>query len=125
MNWLLNIIFLYSYTTNNSCLNTHDLNIWNNTGQVNFRDYMNTCGKQCVGNYDCTVSCVHKIENYTSTCCNCFGNLGECTVRNCLMKCLSGDTPQCEECISLNCDSDFNLCSGLNVPQPKKLLKII
>ena len=124
MNWVITLFFFnptnFIKTTDSSCINTHDLTIWNTTGQQNFRDYMNTCGSQCIGNYDCTVSCVQKIENYTTTCCDCFGNLGECTVKNCLMKCIGGDTPQCEECISSSCDGGFNQCSGLQVPKPKQ-----
>ena len=59
------------------------------------------------------------IENYTTTCCDCFGSLGECTVKNCFMDCIGGDTPPCETCISSHCDDSFNKCSGLQIPKPK------
>ena len=71
MNWFY-FLFIYPLITNNECLNAHDIQIWNATGQINFRDYMNTCGHQCTGNYACTVSCVQKIENYTTSCCKLF-----------------------------------------------------
>jgi hypothetical protein len=105
------------YLQGNACMNTADQVIWNTTGQKNFRDYMNICGKQCVGNHDCTQSCVQKIEGYSDNCSDCFGDLGECSIKNCIMQCIGGDTPSCEECISSNCDEGFKVCSGLDAPK--------
>lgn len=121
MNLLYLLFFINTtLTTDNACMDVADQTIWKNGGQSNFRTYMNTCGSQCIGNYDCTVKCVKAQQNYTDDCCSCFGNLGECSVKNCLTKCLGGDTPSCEECISVSCDGDFHICSGLDVPPPKK-----
>ena len=129
MNWLYGLMLLHfnsldkllkSDKIQSACINEKDQYIWNTTGKVNFREYMNSCGSSCIGNYDCTVACVKKAENYSNTCCSCFGDLGECSVKNCFTKCFSGDTPPCEECISEKCDNSFTNCSGLDVPSPKK-----
>ena len=127
MKWLFTVLFFNSTLYNskiditNACLDTSDINIWNTSGKVNFKDYMNTCGKQCIGNNDCTVKCVQKEEGYGDQCAKCFGNLGECSVKNCFTSCIGGDSPSCEKCISNNCDNDFKNCSGLDLPPPSYL----
>lgn len=123
MNWLIALLFLNTTTPKlqNYCTNTDDLQIWNTGGKINFRNYMNTCGKKCIGNNDCTTKCVKDIEGYSENCSKCFGNIGECTVKNCFINCINGDTPTCEQCISKNCDDSFHLCSGLDIPPPKQL----
>jgi hypothetical protein len=115
MNWVLTLFF---FNEQNACINLADKTIWNATGEKDFRTYMNTCGQQCIGNYDCTTTCVQKIEGYSNNCSSCFGNMGECSVKNCFMKCMRGDTPDCEKCIASSCDNVFHLCSGLVVPPP-------
>ena len=122
MNWLLTFFFLNStIPLQDTCTNSADLKIWNSGGKDNFKDYMNECGKECLGNNDCTTNCVQKAEGYSHLCSQCFGNIGECTVKNCLMDCMNGDTPTCEKCIASHCDDSFHTCSGLSIPPPKYL----
>ena len=112
MKWLFTLLFLNNTFPGleNVCLNSGDQKIWDSYGQNDFKTYMTNCGKQCDGNKDCTTKCVQKNIGYSEDCSECFGAIGECSVKNCFLKCMGGDSPTCEQCIASNCDNSFYLC---------------
>ena len=52
------------------------------------------------------------LEGYSKECSGCFGDLGECSVKNCFYACIGGDTPGCELCVKTNCYGEFSTCTG-------------
>eukprot|EP00414_Alexandrium_minutum_P006287 CAMPEP_0113822836 /NCGR_PEP_ID=MMETSP0328-20130328/2442_1 /TAXON_ID=39455 /ORGANISM="Alexandrium minutum" /LENGTH=159 /DNA_ID=CAMNT_0000790777 /DNA_START=94 /DNA_END=573 /DNA_ORIENTATION=- /assembly_acc=CAM_ASM_000350 len=64
-------------------------------------------GKACVSN------CVSKKVNLTKACSDCFGDLAECSYKNCAMRCLRPDTPDCKKCGADHCTPAMVKCSGI------------
>lgn len=42
------------------------------------------------------------------------GELASCTDKNCISKCIFGNTPACQECVKEHCYGPFETCSGLD-----------
>ena len=76
-----------------ACANDADTSIWTSKGKASFNADMNTCGKKCLGGASCVQGCIKSAEGYSDDCSACFGALGGCTAKNCMGKCIGGQTP--------------------------------
>lgn len=96
----------------------NDVNIWSTKGSAAFSDDMETCGRQCaLSSTECASECVQKREGYTSSCASCFGGVFGCTREHCKLKCVSGQTPACKQCVKdAGCAASFSTCSGFTPP---------
>lgn len=96
----------------------NDVNIWSTKGSAAFSDDMETCGRQCaLSSTECASECVQKREGYTSSCASCFGGVFGCTRGHCKLKCISGQTPACKQCVKdAGCAASFSTCSGFTPP---------
>jgi len=102
--------------TTPACADAADTKIWEDKGKAAFGDDMSKCGKQCMGANACVAKCVESQEGYSDACAACFGSLGECTTKNCLMQCINGNSPACTTCQEAHCATPFHDCSGLSPP---------
>jgi len=107
-----------SFTTSadGACTDTADQNIYNTKGKANFITDMTTCGKKCFGAKACVSTCMTAAEGYSKACADCFGDLGDCTEKNCLAQCINGNNPKCTACQQAKCAPAFTACSGLTPP---------
>merc|ERR1719498_1423574 len=100
----------------NACAGDADQAIWNHQGKSNFQDDLNKCGHSCFGGASCVAKCMKGKEGYSDGCSNCFGELVGCTNKNCLTKCIGGNSPACKSCVNQHCTPTFETCSGLTPP---------
>jgi len=102
-----------------ACTNAADQAIFDGKGKTSFVDDMTRCGKSCWGSSDCVAKCIVKKRGYTEKCSKCYGELGSCTLGNCLSKCIWGNSPSCGQCQQNACVPAFEKCSGVNPPAPE------
>ena len=71
---------------------------------------------RCFGNGQCTAACLlEEIPDLSAACADCFGEITQCTLENCLFQCIDGaDAPDCGPCRAENCGDAFEECSGLS-----------
>jgi hypothetical protein len=96
-----------------ACTNDADQKIWTGKGKSNFEADLSACGKKCLGAESCVASCMSGKEGYSSTCAACFGQLTQCTEKNCLAQCTGGKSPACAACVQKSCTPAFTTCSGI------------
>merc|ERR1712159_376055 len=99
-----------------ACTNSADQQVWTSKGQANFEADMNACGHSSLGDQDKATICMVGKEGYSQTCAACFGATIACTAKDCLLKCMGGETDDCKQCVQENCSPAFNTCSGLTIP---------
>lgn len=101
-----------------SSCNDSDSQIWSQKGAAAFSQDMETCGRQCaLSSTECASQCVQKKEGYTDSCASCFGDVFGCTRDHCKLKCISGQTPACKQCVKdAGCADTFTSCSGFTAP---------
>merc|ERR1739849_27777 len=76
-----------------------DTTKWNgDSGHAQWQSDMTSCGTKCLGKGSCVTSCMSG-KGWSSGCATCFGNLADCTSKNCLAKCIGGRTPGCVTCL--------------------------
>merc|ERR1712113_311670 len=92
------------------CTNDDDTKVWNSKGKAHFDLDLNGCAKKCLGAKGCVKECMMKAEGYTDNCAQCFGDVAECTKDHCLLKCMSGESPDCKSCVSANCEPALKTC---------------
>merc|ERR1739849_13522 len=83
-----------------------DTTKWNgDSGHAQWQSDMTSCGTKCLGKGSCVTSCMSG-KGWSSGCATCFGNLADCTSKNCLAKCIGGRTPGCVTCLkAAGCDT--------------------
>merc|ERR1711907_399229 len=78
-----------------------------------------TCAKKNFFRLDATATCIAGESGITSGCANCFGQVAQCTLKNCAVKCLVDPTSaSCQACGHSHCDSLAKSCSGLTTLPP-------
>merc|ERR1712225_130883 len=79
------------------------------------------CAKKNFFRLDATAKCIASTSGVTEGCANCFGQVAQCTLKNCAVKCLVDPTaPACVACGHKYCDELGKTCTGLPVsPDPK------
>merc|ERR1712076_288766 len=93
---------------------------WNgDAGHSQWQSDMTSCGTKCLGKGSCVTSCMSG-KGWSSGCATCFGNLADCTSKNCLAKCINGRTPDCVTCLkAAGCDTaafGAGSCTGFDAP---------
>jgi hypothetical protein len=66
-----------------------------------------------------TLACVKMDSSIDASdeCLGCFLDAAQCASNNCLTQCLTGDSPDCDNCrLSNNCNQPVPLCAGLPTP---------
>ena len=72
------------------------------------------CGRSCFGGRMCVIECVERDAGVSNPCAVCFGDVAQCTSRNCLTDCLGGDAARCNACRdAAGCTAAFEACSGI------------
>jgi hypothetical protein len=70
------------------------------------------CGLMCFGSdADCNARCMEE-KGLSGACARCWGDTINCGEQNCLVPCLSPDSPECRACTAEHCDPAFHACSG-------------
>merc|ERR1712190_87421 len=107
-------------TVSASQCNDADTTKWNgDSGHSQWQSDMTSCGTKCWGKGACVTSCMGT-KGWSSGCATCFGNLADCTAKNCLTKCIGGRTPGCVSCLkAAGCDTaafGAGSCTGFDAP---------
>ncbi len=80
-----------------------------------FKDTVKNCASGALGNAKKATSCIIDKTGLSSGCGLCWGDLMDCTFKNCLSQCaFNPDSKGCTECLENNCYPTFKSCSGLN-----------
>merc|ERR1719422_2413888 len=75
-------------TVSASQCNDADTTKWNgDSGHSQWQSDMSSCGTKCLGRGSCVSTCMGT-KGWSSNCATCFGNLADCTAKNCLTKCI-------------------------------------
>lgn len=82
------------------------------------RSSAQTCGQGCLGQPDqkaCARACVIKDTKLSEGCADCYVNIVDCTIMNCVSACLSdANSTGCYQCqVEKGCRATFDTCSGL------------
>ncbi len=71
------------------------------------------CGNRCFGGAMCVTMCMEDL-GLSNGCATCFGEVAQCTARNCALQCTGGDEARCTMCrMMAGCVTSFETCSGL------------
>ncbi len=92
---------------------------WQTTLNDAFVGKLGTCGQGCAQNLNaqCLSDCIATSGSLSTTCADCFGELGVCVGNKCLMDCIGGATAQgCKDCAAKNCGNALSTCVGHPVP---------
>lgn len=83
-------------------------------GMVDIAMVAEDCGRMCFGGRTCVIMCVERDAGISNACATCFGDVSQCTLRNCLRECSGSDMMACDSCRAMaGCTSAFEACSGL------------
>jgi len=99
-----------------ACSDDADQAIWTAKGSANFQADMTKCGTSCMGTHDCVAKCITTAEGYSTACASCFGDLGTCSSKNCLLPCIGGASAKCNACQLAHCVTPFTTCAGVTPP---------
>merc|ERR1711959_837182 len=78
-----------------------------------------TCAKKNFFRLDATSTCIAGKSGITSDCANCFGQVAQCTLKNCAVQCLVDPTSAtCQACGHSHRDALAKTCSGLATLPP-------
>ncbi len=92
---------------------------WTSTLNDAFITKLGTCGQGCgtTVTAQCLSDCIATSASLSSTCADCFGDLGICVQGKCLMECIGGVTgQQCKDCAAQNCGNALSSCVGHPAP---------
>lgn len=98
-----------------ACLNVADLDILSNLNMVQVGG---NCGVSCLFSPDpaaCTATCVKNQTGVSNGCAQCFGEIAECAIDNCVSACATNPAaPACLACQqNAGCVQTFNECAGI------------
>ena len=71
-----------------------------------------SCGIQVLMGAQCVNDCIVEPLGFSPPCSLCAGSFSACGVSSCATECISGASAACDNCITENCDPDFNTCTG-------------
>lgn len=95
-----------------ACTNTADTAA---LASVDIATIAEDCGRSCFGGRMCVINCVVRDAGVSNPCAVCFGDVSQCTLRNCLADCSGSDMTACDTCRAMaGCTSAFEMCSGLS-----------
>merc|ERR1711998_50476 len=78
-----------------------------------------TCAKKSFFRLDATSKCIADLSKISTGCSNCFGQVAQCTLKNCAVQCLVDPTSStCQTCGHSHCDDLAKSCSGLTTLPP-------
>ena len=84
------------------------------------------CAKASFFGVDKTAKCIATDESISTGCAMCFGQVAQCALKNCAVKCMSDPTaPACQACGHEHCDAAEKACTGHSAvpPDPKNCPK--
>merc|ERR550514_2526394 len=78
-----------------------------------------TCAKKSFFKLDKTASCLEQTNGISQPCANCFGQVSQCVLKNCAIKCMVDPTaPACQTCGHEHCDELAKTCTGMDTLPP-------
>merc|ERR1712022_87155 len=78
-----------------------------------------TCAKKNFFRLDATSKCIADLSKISTGCSNCFGQVAQCTLKNCAVQCLVDPTSStCQTCGHSHCVDLAKSCSGLTTLPP-------
>jgi hypothetical protein len=96
-----------------ACTNSADDAIVNDTSK-DVDGTTSTCGQSNIGNHAATKDCIIQGTGLSDGCAECYANVVDCVVANCITECLADPNGQpCSDCRKTNCDPAFETCSGI------------
>jgi hypothetical protein len=100
-----------SSTSTGACANTADRDIH---GAMDVSAEVETCAQDCFGSGSCVTECVVRETALSESCAMCYGNATECARNECALRCISGESADCEACRDeKGCTAGFEACAGL------------
>ncbi len=101
-----------------ACDNAADLAAFETAGAID--GHVSACVSQCLTsgqlNPACYSSCVQGRTGLSTGCSGCFGQVMDCTVKNCALQCISPTSASCTTCRDEKCTPAFTACSGVTNP---------
>ncbi len=97
-----------------ACDNPGDTAVFEGTPDLS--DKVSKCVMSCIMNADvagCSTTCIQDATGLSGGCAQCFGGVVDCTVKNCMLKCMDPNSAACAECRATNCGPAFEECAGV------------
>jgi hypothetical protein len=101
-----------------ACDNAADLAAFETAGAID--GHVSACVSQCLTsgqlNATCYSGCVQQRTGLSAPCSACFGQVMQCTVTNCALRCLNPASADCTACRDEKCTPAFTECAGVTNP---------
>jgi len=104
-----------------SCGNAADVAIFSKLRNTIRPTIQNSFYKCILSGEACAINDIVATTGISHDCATCWGNLGECTISNCLIQCTNPKSQSCEDCSRSKCFPAAQVCTALAFEQSSKL----